>query len=97
MRTLVLQDGINDVRTRAWKFYKGATAPEDPAQVFDGVGDGARIAGGKVTIGLARSSSRTLMAPRSRIGPATGFNHLAPEGTIIKWGGRSVRLERRRG
>jgi hypothetical protein len=96
LRTLVLQDGINDVRAKVWKFYKGATAPEDPAQVFDGVGDGAKFAGGKVTIGLSRSSSRTLVSPRHRIGVATGFNHLAPEGTLIKWAGRTIRLERRR-
>lgn len=98
MRTLVLAEGINDRRVRVWKFYRGAVAPADPVLIFDGVGDGAQMRQGKVTIGVVRSGSRTLVTPRQRIGPATGFNHLPPEGTLIKWGrGETLRLERSRG
>lgn len=96
MRTLVLADGINDRPVSIWKFYVGALAAGDPVQVFDGVGDGAQMRQGRVTIGLARTGSRTLMSPRVRIGPATGFNHLPPEGTIVHWAGKTLRLERRR-
>lgn len=97
MRTIILADGINDRRVRIWKFYAGALAVGDPVLVFDGVGDGANIRPGRVSVGLVRTGSRTLMTPRYRIGPGTGFNHLAPEGTVIQWAGRTLRLERRRG
>jgi hypothetical protein len=96
MRTLILADGINDRAVTIWKYYAGALAAGDPVLVFEGVGDGAAIRQGKVSIGLARTGSRTLMSPRSRIGPATGFNHLPPEGTIVHWYGRAIRLERNR-
>lgn len=96
VRTIVLADGVNDRRIRVWKFYLGALDPADPVLVFDGVGDGAKIARGRVTIGLARSGSRTLVTPRLRIGPGTGFNHLTPEGTVLQWAGRVIRLDRRR-
>lgn len=97
MRTIILADGINDQRVRIWKFYAGALATNDPVLVFDGVGDGANMRQGRVSVGLVRTGSRTLMTPRYRIGPATGFNHLAAEGTVIQWAGRTLRLERRRG
>ena len=97
MRTLILADGINDVRVRIWKYYAGALATADPAMIFDGVGDGASIKASRVAIGLTRSGSRTVMSPRHRIGPGTGFNFLPPEGTVIQWAGRTLRLERNRG
>ena len=92
LRTLVTQDGVNDRRVRVWKFYKGALATGDPALIFDGVGDGSRIAQGRVAINVARTGSRTLMSPRLRIGPFIGLNFLAPEGTIVNWAGRVIRL-----
>ncbi len=97
MRTLVLGEGINDRRVRIWKFYVGALSAADPALIFEGVGDGSTIRQGRVTIGLSRAGSRTLMTPRLRIGTGTGFNHLPPEGTLINWGrGQTLRLERSR-
>lgn len=96
LRTLVLSDGINDRAVNIWAFYVGALASGDPVHVFAGVGNGAKIRQGRLTIGLARSGSRTLVSPRLRIGPATGFNHLPAEGTLVPWAGRVLRLERPR-
>lgn len=97
LRTLILLDGVNDRRVLVRKFYAGALASGDPVLLFDGVGDGANIKSGRISIGLVRTASQTLMTPRLRIGPGTGFNHLTPEGTVIQWAGRTIRLERRRG
>lgn len=96
MRTAVLNSGINDRPVKIWKFYGAALASGDPVQIFAGVGDGAQMQQGRVSIGLARSGSRTLVTPRLRIGPGIGFNHLPPDGTIVNWAGRTLRLTRGR-
>jgi hypothetical protein len=76
---------------RVWKFYTDNPAGGDAVQVFDGVTDEmdfsnydrARIA--LVDEPLARART---------ISPATGFNHLMPEGSTLTWGGQTIRLER---
>ncbi len=96
-RTMVLTDGVADRRISIWKFYEGAVDAGDPVLIFDGVGDRCEIREGKVTVTLAKSGSGVMLTPRRRIGPASGFNFLLPTGTLIPWGDRVLKLERRGG
>lgn len=93
-RTLCMTGaGIRNRGVTIWKAYFTALAAGDPVQVFAGVGDQVSISKGKVTIDCARVNSRVMQAPRKRIGPATGFNFLAPPGTIVSWGDVQITLE----
>lgn len=91
---LVLNEGAADIGCRVWKFYADNPGDDDPVLMFDGVLDGADIAGDKVRLALAQDNSRTLYSPRRFIGPGTGFNHLRPAGSRFTWGGQTITLER---
>lgn len=87
LRTLALtDDGIRNRIVTIWKAQAAALAADDPNMVFYGVGDAVKWARGRLEIQCARLNSRVLQAPRKRISPATGFNFLAPPGTVIQWG-----------
>lgn len=90
---LVLNEGVAGRAVKVWKFYEGATAAADPAQIFSGCGDEAEIGLTEVRISLVSESLQSLDSPRTRITKANGFNHLPPAGTIINWGGQAYRLE----
>jgi len=92
--SLVLNEGVADRTVKIWKFYGDTPATADPVAVFDGVADEADIDADRVRILLSSSKTKTLHAPRRFIGAATGFNHLAPAGTRISWGGQVFVLER---
>lgn len=98
LRTLALtDDGIRNRRVTIWKAQADALADDDPNVVFYGVGDAVKWAKGRLEIQCARLNSRVLMAPRKRISPATGFNFLAPPGTVIQWGDVVLTLRSARG
>ncbi len=94
MGALVLNEGVADRSVKIWKFYADSPATGDPVAVFDGVADAADIGPDKVSLALLSQNGRTLSAPRRFIGPGIGFNHLAPAGTKITWGGQTYELTR---
>lgn len=97
-RTLCLTGaGIRNRSVTIWKAYAPALAVSDPVQIFYGVGDQVTIAKGKVAIDCSRINSGVMKAPRLRITPSTGFNFVAPPGTVVNWGDVQITLESPRG
>lgn len=92
---LVLNEGTSDVPVQIWACYAGATAAGDPAQVFDGVADGAEVGTSKVSLTLVEQGNKTLYSPRLFINKASGFNFLQPVGTKISVNGEVFILERK--
>lgn len=85
-------EGVADKRCRIWQFY-GANDPDidDPVLVFDGHMDGVK-GGDTVRIGIVNEGERFQYAPRLFV---EAFLEPVPVGTIIKWGGQSIRLQPR--
>lgn len=92
-RTIALTGGgIRNRSVRIWKAYATALAIGDPVEIFTGVGDAIEWARGTTSITCARFGQSVIYAPLKRIGSATGFNFLAPPGTVINWGGTQITL-----
>jgi len=95
LRTLLLLEGVTDREVKVWQYDDNAVGPLDPALVFSGVGTGSRIAQGSVNIELAVLNSGKMLCPRERICAATGFSILVEAGTLIPWGSKVLKVERR--
>lgn len=94
-RTLILAGGATDRRVRLWQGYVEALADADPALLFDGYADGATVANGRVTISVDYPQTGRAFAPRERIGPRVGVNHLAAVGETVRWGDTTLTLQPR--
>ena len=93
---LVLAEDVADRAIRIWGYDAAATATGDVVPLCDAVGGAATIDENRVRISL-RSPAELLLAPRTFVGPAAGFNNLLPGGTVLKINGRDLRLDRRGG
>ena len=91
--SVVLTEGVSDKRVRIWRFYGDALAAGDPELVFDGYGDDYDAAYIRSTITATTSGSRVLLAPRTYITKAQGFNFLPAAGTRVQWNGETLVLE----
>jgi hypothetical protein len=92
---LVLAEGVADVEVAVYAYDQAATAAGDPVCVFTGVGGRVTLDDDAVTVALRANKARALMCPRTRVSPASGFNHLPPRGTVIMWGSQRYVLEGR--
>jgi hypothetical protein len=99
LATLVLQQGVADRAVRVWPFYGETPGLFDPLYLFEGVGDDAEIdpTTGRVSITIMQGGGSTLFAPRSYITRESGFNWIAPRGTLVSWNGEVFQLEPERG
>ncbi len=95
MSALVLGEGVSGRPIRIWQFYGDTPAADEALLVFEGLGDEAAVADDAVAIKLSPGALRSLSAPRLRITPAAGFNHLTPPGTVILFGGGKITLKGR--
>jgi len=79
------------------RFYAGATGSTDPFWFFSGcIQSASEGTPPQVTINVSRDAAQRSLSPSKRIGKATGFNVMAPEGQIIRFRQSSFRLERAR-
>lgn len=92
--TLVLSQGVHDVRFIVWGYDAAATALADVVWLGEAVGAGAEITPRDVRITL-RHRTEFVQSPRTYVGAAAGFNHLLPGGTVLRINGIDMRLERR--
>jgi hypothetical protein len=95
LRTLLLTEGVTDRAVKIWQYDDNAVAETDPTLVFSGAATGSRRARGFVNIDLAVANSKGLLCPRERICAATGFSVLIEAGTLIPWGSKILKVERR--
>lgn len=81
------------VAVAIYAYDQAATAAGDPVKVFDGYCGKVDLDDDGVTIALRTDGG--LKCPRTRVSPASGFNHLPPRGTVIMWGTQRYVLEGR--
>ena len=91
---LVLAEDIADKTIKVWGYDAAATALADVVMLCDAVGAAATIDEQRVQISL-RAACEFMLAPRTFVGPATGFNGLLPAGATLKINGLDFKLERR--
>lgn len=97
VQTLVRTTNLVGRRIALARFYKGATDVTDPIWFFSGYIAGAREeAPPGVTLTLSRGAVARGKSPARRIGRATGFTVMAPEGKVIHFRGSMFRLGRAR-
>lgn len=98
IQTLVRTESLIGKRVRVARFYEGATATSDPIWYFDGYIASAREeAPPTMVIAISRAAALLSLSPARRVGRATGFNVMTPEGAIVRFRNSEFRLERARG
>ncbi len=97
IQMLVRTESLIGKRVQVARYYEGATASTDPIWFFDGYIASAREeAPPMMQIGISRAAALLSLSPARRVGRATGFNVMTPEGSIIRFRGSEFRLERAR-
>ena len=95
VQTLVRTESLIGKRVQIARFYDGAVAATDPIWFFDGyIRSAAEGAPPEVTINISRDAAGRSLTPARRIGAATGFTVMSPEGQIVRFRGSAFRLER---
>lgn len=98
IQTLVRVESLIGKRCQIARFYEGAIAASDPIWFFDGyIQSASEGAPPQVTMQVSREATFRSLTPARRIGAASGFNVMAPEGFKVLFRGSSFRLERARG
>lgn len=95
IQTLVRTENLIGKRVQVARFYDGATGSTDPIWFFDGyVRSASEGAPPEVVLAISRDAAGRSLSPARRIGAATGFTVMAPEGQKILFRQSSFRLER---
>lgn len=101
LTALILLEGIAGRTVRIWKYYGADPAPEDPEELFAGVGDNAtvepRVSKPTVTIVLSQRPANAVYCPRRYMTRAAGFSILPVAGRVIAFNGELFKLEPSRG
>lgn len=97
IQTLVRTESLIGKRVQVARYYEGATASTDPIWFFDGYIASAREeAPPTMVFSISRDAALLSLSPARRVGRATGFNVMTPEGAIVRFRGSEFRLERAR-
>lgn len=91
--TVVLSHGVADRAVRIWQGDAAAMGDDDLALAFEGVIESAEV-GDAVRISCGPTNSAARNFPLRRIGEATGFTHVLPAGTVLRFGANTFKLER---
>ncbi len=94
MGALVLAEDVADKSIKVWGYDAAATALADVVMLCDAVGGAVTIDERRVQISL-RGASELMLAPRTFVGPSSGFNSLLPSGVVLNINGLDFKLERR--
>lgn len=97
IQTLVRVESLIGKRVQIARFYEGALGTTDPIWFFDGYIESAREERRpRLVMTVSRLAAQRSLTPPRRVGRASGFNVVQPEGRLINFRGSSFRLERAR-